>query len=149
MEETAPALAPVRRCRRAAGPARVCVAAGAARSAQSYLLSLFDADDDLRDRRASGSIFCSATAALISFGHAAFIGHRRLCRRHPRRERRARDARSSLAGRDRRVDAVRLSDRARRAAHRGVYFIMITLAFAQMAYLPRDARSRPMAATTA
>ena len=64
--------------------ARRTAGGGAVRGAASYLLSL-------------GSrvmIFAIAAlaldllvgyGALVSFGHAAFIGHRRLCGRHPRR----------------------------------------------------------------
>ena len=86
--------------------------------------------------------------AMVSFGHAAFLGigayavgilpatasTTRFCsspwRSPPRPCSRSSPARS-------------------RCARKGVYFIMITLAFGQMLYLPRHLARAPMAATTA
>jgi branched-chain amino acid transport system permease protein len=79
---------------------------------------------------------------LVSFGHAAYVGLGRLCRRHPRASLALRRdggaGHHQRAGADparrRRLGALRAADRAICLRTKGVYFIMITMAFAQMVY---------------
>ena len=104
----------------------------AAAAAQSYLLSLF-----MRVMifaiAAIGLDFILGYGGLISFGHAAFIGLGAyavgILAAHDVHE-----SAIALAVALAVVDAVRLPHRPRRLRTKGVYFIMITLAFAQMAF---------------
>ena len=85
---------------------------------------------------------------MVSFGHAAYHRDRRLCGRHPGA--RGRSIPASCNGRSRSSSAAlfALVIGALSLRTRGVYFIMITLAFAQMIYYLGGRASTATAATT-
>ncbi len=71
---------------------------------------------------------------MVSFGHAVYLGHRRLCGRHPRAARASSPASCNGRSRSLRSGLLALVIGALSLRTKGVYFIMITLAFAQMVY---------------
>ena len=132
-------------CDRAGRPARALrrrAASSPRIGAEGYVLSLADARDDLRASPRCRSTCILGYGALVSFGHAAFLGigayavgilieprHRRRCRSRSRRRSPPRRCSRSSTG------AISLRTN-------GVYFIMITLAFGQMLFFLADLARR-------